>query len=159
MPRYRRHRQTIRLPASICCPSRLILWSRKIDYALLKLVHVSCVAASYTFFFVRGIWMMRESPLLRARWVRVLPHVVDSLLLASAITMAAMLRQYPFVAGWLTAKVLALFCYIALGVVALGRGSTRTVRIAAWIAAQVVFFYIVAVAISRDPLPWRILWS
>ena len=98
---------------------------------------------------------MRESPLLRARWVRLLPHVVDSVLLASALTMAYMLRQYPFVAGWLTAKVLALCCYIALGMVALRHGRTRGVRIAAWISAQAVFFYIVAVALVRDPAPWR----
>ena len=116
---------------------------------------MSCVAASYSLFFVRGIWMMRDSPLLRARWVRVLPHVVDSILLASALTMAFMLRQYPFVAGWLTAKVLALCCYIALGVVALRRGRTRGIRIAAWIAAQGVFLYIVAVALAHDPVPWR----
>lgn len=119
------------------------------------MVHVSCVLASYTMFFVRGIWMMRASPLLQARWVRVLPHVVDSLLLASALTMAFMLRQYPFVNGWLTAKVLALCCYIVLGVVALSRGRTPGTRISAWIAAQAVFLYIVAVALTHDPAPWR----
>lgn len=119
------------------------------------MVHVSCVAASYTMFFVRGIWMMRESPLLQTRWVRVLPHVVDSILLASALTMAFMLRQYPFVNGWLTAKVLALCCYIVLGVVALRRGRTLGTRISAWIAAQAVFLYIVAVALTHDPAPWR----
>ena len=114
---------------------------------------MSCVVTSYTLFFVRGIWMMLESPLLGARWVRVLPHVVDTLLLASALTLAYMLHQYPFVAGWLTAKVLALCAYIVLGMIALKRGRTRGGRIAAWLAAQGVFAYIVAVALTRSALP------
>jgi len=103
---------------------------------------------------VRGIWMLRDSPLLRVRWVRVLPHVVDTGLLASAVAMAIMIRQYPLVAGWLTAKVLALFCYIGLGMIALRFGRTRGERLLAWLAAQAVFFYIIAVAVTRQPLPW-----
>lgn len=98
--------------------------------------------------------MMRGSPLLEQRWVRVVPHVVDTTLLASAIAMAVMTRQYPFVAGWLTAKLLALVGYIGLGMIALKHGKTRSVRVAAWISAQAVFFYIVAVAVTRNPLPW-----
>ena len=124
------------------------------DYLWLKIAHVSCVALSYALFVVRGVWMMRGSPLLGARWVKIVPHVIDTLLLASAIAMAVMIRQYPFVAPWITAKVLALIAYIGLGTVALKRGRTRRVRIAAWLAAQAVFFYIVAVALTRSPLPW-----
>lgn len=124
------------------------------DYLALKTLHVSCVAASYSLFFVRGAWMIRASPLLHLPWVRILPHIVDTLLLASAVAMAVMIRQYPFVSGWLTAKLLALVLYIALGMVALKHGKTRRARVAAWIAAQSVFFYIVAVALARDPLPF-----
>jgi len=115
---------------------------------------VACVAISYALFFVRGVWMMRSPARLNARWVKIVPHVVDTLLLASAITMVVMIRQYPFVAPWITAKVLALVAYIVLGMVALKHGKTRRTRIAAWIAAQLVFLYIVAVALSRSPLPW-----
>lgn len=98
--------------------------------------------------------MLRASPLLQRRWVRTLPHVVDTLLLASALIMALMTGQYPFAAGWLTAKVLALAVYIGLGMVAMRFGRTRKIRAAAWLAAQAVFFYIVAVALTRNPLPW-----
>ncbi|MGE0559225.1 MAG: SirB2 family protein [Burkholderiales bacterium] len=133
-------------------------WRNRIDYQVLKLVHVSCVAVSYALFVLRGAWMIRESPLLGRRWVRVVPHVVDTMLLASAVAMAVTIRQYPFVAGWLTAKLLALACYIGLGMIALKRGRTRRIRIAAWMAAQAVFFYIVAVAMTRSPLPWTAAW-
>jgi uncharacterized membrane protein SirB2 len=90
--------------------------------------------------------------MLERRWVKVLPHVNDTLLLAAAIALAWMLRQYPFVHGWLTAKVVALAGYILLGMVALRPGRARAVRVAAWAAAQVVFLYIVAVAYTRNPL-------
>lgn len=124
------------------------------DYLLLKLTHVACAVLSYGGFFARGVWMMRDSTMLERRWVKILPHVNDTLLLASAIALAAMSRQYPFVHGWLTAKVLALALYIGLGVAALRAGRPKPVRIAAWIAAQMVFLYIVWVALTRNTLPW-----
>lgn len=123
------------------------------DYLLITQTHVTCAVLSYAGFLVRGIGMMREAAWLRRRWVKVLPHVVDTMLLLSALALAVTLQQYPFVHPWLTAKVVALALYIALGMVALGRGGTRPVRIAAWIAAQVVFGYIVLVALTRHPLP------
>lgn len=122
------------------------------DYATLKGVHVSAVATSYCLFVLRGVWMAQGSQRLHARWVRIVPHVVDTVLLASAISLAVLMRQYPFVVGWLTAKVIGLIVYIALGTIALKRGRSRRTRIAAWIAAQVVFFYIVAVAVTRNPV-------
>jgi uncharacterized membrane protein SirB2 len=96
--------------------------------------------------------MMQNSALLARRWVRVVPHVIDTVLLASAIAMAVMIRQYPFAAPWLTAKVIGLVAYIALGMVALRHGRTRRTRIVAWILAQLVFLYIVAIAILKRPL-------
>lgn len=129
-----------------------------IDYATLKLIHVSCVAASYALFFVRGLWMIRDSPLLRKPWVRTVPHVVDSGLLLSAVTMAVLSRQYPLLADWLTAKLAALVIYISLGMVALRYGETRRARIVAWIAAQAVFAYIIAVAVTRNALPWSMAY-
>lgn len=123
------------------------------SYAALKAIHVGTVIASYALFLLRGAWMLQNSPLLRQRWVRILPHVVDTVLLASAVLLALTIRQYPFVAPWVTAKVLGLVLYIVLGTIALKRGRTRGVRVTAWIAAQLVFFYIVSVAITKTPLP------
>jgi len=91
---------------------------------------------------------------LQRRWVRIVPHVVDSVLLGSAIALTVAIGQYPLTDNWLSAKVAGLFLYIVLGSIALKRGGTRRIRVAAWIAAQAVFFYIVAVAITRRPLPF-----
>jgi uncharacterized membrane protein SirB2 len=122
-------------------------------YTALKYAHVSCVVLSGTGFLLRGLWMMQASPMLARRWVRVLPHVVDTMLLASAIALAVVSGQYPLVHGWLTAKVFGLVAYIVLGTIALKRGRTPGIRIAAFCGALLVFAYIVAVAITKSPVP------
>lgn len=121
------------------------------DYVLLKWLHIGSAALSIGGFAARGALMLRGSPLLDARFVRVAPHVVDTVLLGSAIALAWMSAQYPFRQGWLTAKVLALVAYIVLGALALKRGRSKPVRAAAFVLALVTVFYIVSVALTRDP--------
>jgi uncharacterized membrane protein SirB2 len=124
------------------------------DYSLLKHVHVGTVIITFVLFVARGVWMWVESPRLQARWVKILPHVNDTLLLASGIGLAVLLGQYPFVNGWLTAKLLALIAYIVLGTIALKRGKTWPIRITAFFLALALFAYLVAVALSHQVLPW-----
>jgi uncharacterized membrane protein SirB2 len=124
------------------------------QYLAIKHVHVACAMLSGSLFLLRGVWMLRDSALLRARWVRIAPHVIDTLLLASAVTLALRSGQFPSVQPWLTAKLIALCVYIALGTVALKRGRTKTVRTVAFFAALTTFAYIVSVAITRHPFPF-----
>ena len=124
-----------------------------VDYATIKSVHVTSVVASYCLFTLRGLWMMRGSTMLAQRWVKIVPHVVDTVLLASAVLLAIALRQYPLQAPWITAKLAGLIAYIVLGTIALKRGKTQGARVGALIAAQAVFFYIVAVAVTKSPWP------
>lgn len=120
-------------------------------YIAIKHLHVACVIVSISGFFLRGMLMVAESPILQQRWIKVVPHVNDATLLAAAIALSAMSGQYPFVDGWLTAKVFGLITYIILGSIALKAGRTRGVRIAAWLAAMVTFGYVVSVALTRNP--------
>jgi uncharacterized membrane protein SirB2 len=124
---------------------------------VLKYIHVTSVALSYSLFFVRGIWMLRDSPLLQQRWVRIAPHTVDTVLLTSAIALAWQLGYSPLNQPWLAAKIVALLLYIFLGMIALKRGRTMPTRVIAWLAAQATFFYIVCVAVTHDPAPWQAL--
>ena len=124
------------------------------SYMLLKHIHVSCAVISFTLFFLRGIWSFNDSPIMRQRWIKIAPHVVDTLLLASALVLAFSIQQYPFVDAWLTAKIIGLLVYIGLGFVALKYGKNKTARISAWLGAQAVFIYIVLVASNHDPLPF-----
>lgn len=117
-----------------------------------KDIHVTCVIATFLLFFIRGVWMIIDSDILQRKWTRRVPPVIDTLLLASAIVLSVTIHQYPFVHGWLTAKVVALLFYIGFGMIALTYGKTKTMQITAWVAAQCCFFYIVAVAITKNPL-------
>ncbi len=121
------------------------------QYLALKWIHIGCAILSISGFALRGVLMLADSPLLAARFVRVAPHVVDTVLLASALWLAALIGQYPFVQGWLTAKVLALVAYIVLGSVALKRARSKPVRAAAFALALLSAAYIVSVALTRDP--------
>ena len=120
-------------------------------YLALKHFHITCVVLSGAGFALRGAWALAGSPLARARLTRVLPHVVDSCLLLSAIALAWMAGQYPFVHGWLTAKIVGLLAYIGLGMVALKPGRAMAVRAGAFVAALATFSWIVSVALSKNP--------
>ena len=122
------------------------------SYLLLKHLHVTCVALSGAGFLLRGLWMLLDSPMLRRRWVRIAPHLIDTLLLGSAIAMAVLSAQYPFAQGWLTAKVLGLLIYIVCGAVALKRGRTKAQRALFFGIALTTFAWIVSVALTRNPL-------
>ena len=121
------------------------------SYAALKMIHVASVILSYLLFTLRGVWMMQDSSALQRRWVKIVPHVIDTVLLTSAIALVMTIQQDPLNNSWLSAKVAGLLLYIGLGMVALKRGKTRKVKITAWIAAQGVFFYIVLVALTKNP--------
>ena len=124
------------------------------SYLALKHLHVTCVVLSGLGFCLRSWWMWQESALRQHRLTRVLPHVVDTLLLGSALLMAWMSGQYPFVNNWLTAKLFGLLAYILLGTMALKRGRTRATRGRYVGLALLAYGYIVSVALTRNPLPW-----
>ena len=55
------------------------------SFQILKHIHVTCATLSFLLFFVRGIWSLNGSPIMRQRWVKTVPHFVDTALLASAL--------------------------------------------------------------------------
>jgi uncharacterized membrane protein SirB2 len=128
-------------------------------YEIVKTIHVGCAILTLVSFSLRGIWMLHWPTMLERTVVRIVPHVIDTVLLASAIVLMIETRQYPLAQAWLTAKIAAVVVYIVLGGVALKRGRTRAVRISAWIAALATYGYIVAVALTRDALPLRMLFT
>ncbi|ADJ29057.1 SirB2 family protein [Nitrosococcus watsonii] len=123
-------------------------------YLTLKYIHLTSIVTTLVLFVGRGLWMLSSSPYLQQRWVRIVPPIVDTVLLASAIGLTLVLHQYPFVNDWLTAKILALIGYIVFGSIALKYGRTRTIRIGAGCIALILFAYMVWVARSKTPFPW-----
>lgn len=121
------------------------------DFAWVKYLHISCVVISISLFVLRGMLQLKSTPWRQWRLLRVAPHVVDTVLLSSALLLTWRIGQYPFVDGWLTAKVLALLVYILLGMRALGRNTPQTQRLPFFVAALLSAGYIVGVALTRSP--------
>jgi uncharacterized membrane protein SirB2 len=119
-------------------------------YAAVKYAHVAAVAVSFALFVLRGVWMIAGSPHLGRNWVRIVPHVNDTLLLAAGVWLAFELRLSPLATPWLAAKLVALPVYIALGTLALRPGRSKGVRVAAWVSALFVFGYIAGAAATRS---------
>lgn len=117
----------------------------------MRIIHIGSVVLSGILFAGRGVLMLGDSPILKHWGLRILPHIVDTVLLISAVMLTIIIHQYPFVHAWLTVKVLLLVVYIGLGSVALKYGRSKPIRITAYVAALAVFLFIISVARSHDP--------
>ncbi|MEN8179001.1 MAG: SirB2 family protein [Pseudomonadota bacterium] len=124
-----------------------------VHYPLLKQLHISTVVISGMLFVLRYFWMLRDSLQDRAGWVRTVPHINDTILLVSGLTMASIIQQYPLLDAWLSAKFFALLSYIIFGSIALKRGRSKQIRKWAGPLAIVCYLYIISTALSRSPLP------
>lgn len=118
---------------------------------MLKHTHLTLVGLSITLFMIRALCMYAWPGALKARWLRVAPHVIDTLLLLSAIGLMLIISQYPLTHHWLTAKVVGLLAYIGFGTIALKRGRNLRTRSLALLAALASVGYVLAVAITRSP--------
>jgi uncharacterized membrane protein SirB2 len=121
-------------------------------YAEIRWVHIHAVIVSIVLFTLRGALMAFEVPWRQHLVLRSLPHAIDTILLTSALMLSTVLQQYPFAQPWLTVKVVALVVYIVLGSIALKRGRTKGIRLAAFFAALATVLFIVSVARLREPL-------
>lgn len=116
----------------------------------LKYIHMSAVLLSFSGFVLRVGWMLVDSPVLKNRWVRVLPHIIDSVLLVSALWLVYLMSLPLLQTDWLLAKIIALLVYIGFGTLALKNARTKAQRLMFSVLALVVFLYIVSVAMSKS---------
>jgi uncharacterized membrane protein SirB2 len=123
------------------------------EYAIFKLIHIGTVYITFGLFVARGIWMLLDSPRLQDRWVKIVPHLNDTLLLTAAIGMLVTARLNPLVHPWLLVKISGLLLYIWLGTMALKRGKTKGRRTLYFIAALATLGYIIAVAVTKQVIP------
>lgn len=120
-------------------------------YFPIKHLHVTAVTLSIVLFLIRAYWSVTESALLQHRLVRILPHVVDTVLLVCGVILAAMIGpEQP----WILSKIVLLIAYIGVGSYAIKRGRTPRSRLIAAVIAVAIFAYIVGVALSKSPLSW-----
>ena len=121
-------------------------------YPQIKAVHIAAVILSGLLFLMRGGAVQLGASWAMAAPLRYLSYTIDTVLLTAALMLATIIHQFPFVQGWLTAKVLLLVLYVVLGSFALKRGRTRAVRTSCWIAALLVYLFIFSIARAHNPL-------
>jgi uncharacterized membrane protein SirB2 len=121
------------------------------DYYSIKTVHQTAVALSLLGFVARGAAGLAGATWVRSRAAKTLPHIVDTVLLLSAIALVWRLGLNPLATPWLMAKIVGLLVYIAFGILALRPGLPVRVRAATWVLALVSFSYIASVAITKNP--------
>jgi uncharacterized membrane protein SirB2 len=123
-------------------------------YLVIKSLHMLTAVATISGFLIRGYWMMTGSDRLQLKLVRIAPHIVDTIFLASGIALVSLMNLNAFSQPWLLAKFAGLVAYIVLGVFALRRGPTMQIRIVAFVGAIAVFAYIIGVALTKSPTSW-----
>ena len=123
-------------------------------YPAIRNIHFSLALVSISFFTLRAFWAIAESAHLKKKWVKIAPHVFDTLLLITAIILAILSHQYPFQQHWLTAKVLALCFYIVFGTMAIKHAKMKSSRLAFMLLALATFAYILSVAFTKKPVPF-----
>lgn len=121
------------------------------NYFVIKHIHMTAAGLSILLFILRAFWSVTESPLLQKKLVKIVPHVIDTILLVAAVALAMMIGPYQ---PWILTKVLLLVVYIGLGTVAIKRGKTPRQRLMAAVLAVLVYMYILSVALAHDPLGW-----
>ena len=123
-------------------------------YESLRDVHVVLATLTIAGFILRGGWMLTASPMLSRRFVRVAPHVIDTLFLATGIILIVQLQLPVLQTGWLMAKLVGLIVYIVLGAMTLRPGRGERARLLAFTGALLAFAYVVNTAITKSALPW-----
>ncbi|MEE4160959.1 MAG: SirB2 family protein [Woeseiaceae bacterium] len=123
-------------------------------YGTFKLIHAATAVLTISGFLLRGFWMFTESPLLKHKLTRVLPHIVDTLFLGSGIALLFFIGTAPLTKPWMLLKFAGLIAYVVLAVIALKRGRTMATKATAFVAALAVFAYTYGVAVSMSPASW-----
>ena len=119
---------------------------------LVKTVHVFCAYATGLGFFIRGLLALWQSPMLKHRVLKILPHVIDTFLLVSGIIMVVTWALWPTDHVWLLAKIIALLLYVYFGLRMLRWGITAFRRWSGFTGGLLVYLYIIGVAHSKSLL-------
>lgn len=124
-------------------------------YIGIKHLHLLTVAISIVLFILRFFWKWRNSAMMERRWVKITPHVNDTVLFATGIALVFITHFYPFTpqGTWLTEKLVGVIIYVVLGYVALSkRPLSQKVRCFAFVAALACMYLIIKLAMTKMPL-------
>lgn len=121
----------------------------------LKHIHMTLAIITILGFLLRSVWLFTNSPssqkMLQKKWVKISPHIIDTLLLASGITLWVTWYGAVF-QSWITAKLILIVLYIVFGIITF-KASSKGLRGIAFSLAIISFATILYLARTKT-LPW-----
>ena len=119
------------------------------SYLIIKYIHITTAILSISGFLLRAYRRFFSAQRLKNKFVKIIPHINDSILIISAITLTTYIQQYPLTDQWLTAKLTLLISYIVAGYIALKPKFTITQSLISLATALVSFTAIVLIAVKH----------
>lgn len=116
-------------------------------YAGLKHSHMLFITISIILFQYRFYLKRANKPL--AKVLKIIPHINDTLLLITGISMAYILQIKPWEHAWLGYKIIALILYIIFGFMALKSSGNKSLF--SYFIATALFIFILFTAINKIP--------
>jgi len=125
-------------------------------YMIVKHSHLTLMLLSVSFLIIRVLASTQNAQWLQQKWAKIAPHIIDTLLLISAVILMTLISQYPIADNWISAKVVALIAYIGLGTMAFKGNKSALTKIFFLLLALTVIGYMIAVAVTKQAFPWAI---
>jgi len=119
---------------------------------MFKHLHMTLAVLSISLFTLRFIWLLANSAKLQAKWVKITPHIIDTLLLSLGIIMAVQYYINPMEQLWLGEKLLAVIAYIFTGYYTLKLARNKSMQIIGYLGAMGWVMLIVRLAMTREPM-------
>lgn len=120
------------------------------ENTVLKHLHMTVAAISILLFTFRFALTLVNSNKLTLKWLKITPHIIDTLLLGLGIALAVQLSMNPVEQLWLAEKLFALVAYIFTGYYTLKLARNRTMQIIGFLGAMGWIMLIVRIAISKE---------
>ena len=116
----------------------------------LKHLHITLAALSFTLFTYRFILTLIESNKLNRKWLKISPHVIDTLLLIAGVSLAVKLHLNPMEHMWLLEKIIALIAYIFTAYYTLKLARNKPMQVLGFVGAAGWMMLIVRLATTRE---------
>lgn len=117
-------------------------------YSIIKHLHVWLVTISFALFVLRAIWHLSKSEQLTKPWVKIAPHIFDSFLLLTGVTLLFVTGYHQQFPSWLFVKCVTIILYIIFGIISFKKPKVAKITL----PLALGFFFTTAYLAINKPL-------
>ncbi|RUO43906.1 invasion protein [Aliidiomarina taiwanensis] len=124
-------------------------------YLMFKHLHATLAMLSLVFLLLRIFLAWKDAAVLDKKWLKVTPHAVDGLFVASIVGLLIATQAHPFTSSFHTEKLIGFIAYIAFSVLTvLALRGRFPIKLKAPFAAMAIltWFWMVKVAMLKQPI-------